>query len=296
MNPSPEVRTPPLVPVSSKSCPDAFQRPKQGLLLTNGYVNGRISRIFFDPGSEISHIDESFCQRHGIETLETPHSATMANKSHHELHHTKHPVQLQLRGYTEPVHLAVMPLNYDAILGKNWCTSHNAKIDMATNEVEFSHNGKRYCVEANQVYARQFVSLNSIEQDIKRSFQCFAVLVRPTEDQEQDSIPNEVANVLHRFKDVFPDRLPSGLPPERSRDFEIELLPGAAPKKQGLYRMSPTELQELRKQLDELLECGMIRPSTSPWGSPIMFVTKKDGSLRMCVDTRALNRGTIRNG
>ncbi|GJT04956.1 hypothetical protein Tco_0839418 [Tanacetum coccineum] len=94
--------------------------------------------------------------------------------------------------------------------------------------------------------------------------------------------------------DVFPDELP-GLPPAREIEFGIELIPSAEPISKAPYRMAPVELKELKEQLQEMLENGFIRPSVSPWGAPVLFVKKKDGSMRLCIDYRELNRITIRN-
>jgi len=100
--------------------------------------------------------------------------------------------------------------------------------------------------------------------------------------------------VVCEFLDVFPEDLP-GLPPDRDIEFKIDLIPGTAPISRRPYRMPPNELAELKKQLQELLEKGLIRPSSSPWGCPALFVKKKDKSLRMCVDYRPLNAVTIKN-
>ena len=97
-----------------------------------------------------------------------------------------------------------------------------------------------------------------------------------------------------KYVDVFPDELP-GLPPRRVVDFGIELHPGTTPISMTPHRMTPVELQELRVQLQELLDKGFIRPSTSPWGAPVLFAKKKDKTLRLCIDYRQLNRVTIKN-
>nr|GFA10493.1 transposon Ty3-G Gag-Pol polyprotein [Tanacetum cinerariifolium] len=86
-----------------------------------------------------------------------------------------------------------------------------------------------------------------------------------------------------------------GIPPVREVEFNIELIPGAEPISKAPYRMAPVELKELKDQLQELLERGFIRPSVSPWGAPVLFVKKKDGSMRLCIDYRELNKITIRN-
>ena len=94
--------------------------------------------------------------------------------------------------------------------------------------------------------------------------------------------------------DVFPDEL-LGLPPHRDVDFGIELHPGTSPISMTPHRMAPVEFQELRVQLQELLDKGFIRPSTSPWGPPVLFVKKKERTLRLYIDYIQLNRVTIKN-
>nr|GFD00478.1 putative nucleotidyltransferase, ribonuclease H [Tanacetum cinerariifolium] len=100
--------------------------------------------------------------------------------------------------------------------------------------------------------------------------------------------------IVSEFPDVFPDELP-GIPLVREVEFNIELIPGVEPISKTPYRMAPIELKELKDQLQELLERGFIRPSVSPWGAPVLFVKKKDGSMRLCIDYRELNKITIRN-
>nr|GFB67021.1 retrotransposon protein, putative, Ty3-gypsy subclass [Tanacetum cinerariifolium] len=100
--------------------------------------------------------------------------------------------------------------------------------------------------------------------------------------------------VVREFPDVFPEDLP-GLPPVRQVEFQIDLIPRAAPVARAPYRLAPSEMQELSNQLQELADRGFIRPSTSHWGAPVLFVKKKDGSFRMCIDYRKLNKLTVKN-
>ncbi|KAD4385781.1 hypothetical protein E3N88_25950 [Mikania micrantha] len=100
--------------------------------------------------------------------------------------------------------------------------------------------------------------------------------------------------IVREFPDVFPDDLP-GIPSDRDVEFRIDLILGAKRIAKAPYRLAPSELQELMTQLQDLLDKGFICPSISPWGAPVLFVKKKDGSLRMCIDYRELNKVTVMN-
>ena len=104
----------------------------------------------------------------------------------------------------------------------------------------------------------------------------------------------DIPQVVYEYEDVFLDELP-GLPPQRVVDFGIELHPGTSPISMTPHRMAPVELQELGVQLHKLLDKGFIRPSTSPWGTPVLFAKKKDKTLRLCIDYRQLKRVMIKN-
>ena len=103
-----------------------------------------------------------------------------------------------------------------------------------------------------------------------------------------------LTRVVCEYEDVFPNKLPR-LPPHRDIDFVIELQPGTSPISMTPHTMAPIELQEFKVQLQELLDKGFIRPSTSPWGAPVLFAKKKDKTLQLCIDYRQLNMVTIKN-
>ncbi|GJP64262.1 hypothetical protein CLOP_g21271 [Closterium sp. NIES-67] len=108
-------------------------------------------------------------------------------------------------------------------------------------------------------------------------------------------VPEVLAKLIRQFPYIFLDDLPPGLPPECPRDHRIKLEPGAQPTVRTQWRLTQPELQELRDQLDYLLSKGFVRPSKSPFAVPILFIPKKDGALRRCIDYRALNRVTIKS-
>jgi hypothetical protein len=109
----------------------------------------------------------------------------------------------------------------------------------------------------------------------------------------QETSLNEI-RIAQEYPDVFPEDLP-GMPPDRDIEFIIELLPGMPPISKRPYRMHVNELVELKKQITKLQSKGFIRPSSSPWGAPVLFMEKKDGTQQMCVDYRSLNEVTIKN-
>ncbi|GKF08563.1 hypothetical protein Tco_0042787, partial [Tanacetum coccineum] len=119
------------------------------------------------------------------------------------------------------------------------------------------------------------------------------VTIKETEDKSEKKRLEDIS-IVRDFHDVFPKDLP-GLPPTRQVEFQINLIPGAAPVARAPYRLAPFEMKELSEQLKELSNKGFIRPSSSPWGAPVVFVKKKDGSFQMCIDYRELNKLTVKN-
>jgi hypothetical protein len=160
----------------------------------------------------------------------------------------------------------------DLILDISWLRKAKAVIHRAKGTVELtSSKGERFEVEITiTASTRPAIYL------VDGKFVCRNILV------------------VRDFPDVFPEVLPR-MPPDREVEFVIDLLPGTTPISKRLYRMSVEELKELKKQLTELQEAGYICPSSSLWGAPVLFVQKKDGSQRMCVDYRSLNDVTIKN-
>ncbi|GKA51682.1 putative reverse transcriptase domain-containing protein [Tanacetum coccineum] len=163
--------------------------------------------------------------------------------------------------------------SFDVIIGMDWLAYHRALIDCYEKIVRIPlPNGKILEVQGERP-----------EKDL-RSLACIKA-----DEKKLDDI-----RVVRDFPEVFPDDL-LGLPLVREIEFRIDLIPGASPVVRSPYRLAPSEMLELSNQLKELQEKGFIRPSHSPWGAPVLFVKKKDGSMRMCIDYRELNKLTIKN-
>ena len=137
--------------------------------------------------------------------------------------------------------------------------------------------------------ASKLISTIKAQRLLGRGCEGFLAVVRDCERSagEVSGVP-----VVREFPDIFHKELP-GLPPDREIEFCINLVSEARPISTPPYRMAPEELKELKDQLQELLDKGFIRPSTSPWGALVLFVRKKDGSLRLCIDYQQLNKVSI---
>jgi len=217
--------------------------------------------------------------------------------------------------YSDAIDLVSLPLGgFDVILGMPWLESINPSIDWKAKSLSFHHDGMQHVLQPESslcLLTEREVRKNFRKKLVEEIFvvnvdwhsttddgiSCNKISIEKDYAQKDESMECELARkeMLESYRSVFPTELPDGLPPRRDIDHRIEVLPGSTPPSRATYRMSPTELDELKKQLDELTRAGFIQPSKSPYGAPVLFVKKKDGSMRMCVDYRALNAITVKN-
>ena len=175
----------------------------------------------------------------------------------------------------------------------DWLAKHRATVDCHRKEVHISQPGEPeviFCGE-RKIPSTSLINVMQANKMLRKACQGYLVYAIEFHNREMQLAKVPVVN---EFCDVFPEDLP-GLPPDREIEFEIELAPGTEPISIAPYRMAPAELKELKMQMEELLSKGFVKTSTSPWGAPVLFVKKKDGSLRLCIDYRQLNKVTIRN-
>jgi hypothetical protein len=236
-------------------------------------IRGHPVKILFDSGATHSFISESLVRKLGLHSCHTKESFVISTAGGRIPSNTitkAVPLQLGSKTFlTNLIHLGLGGL--DVILGMNWLAQHQVILDIVSRMVEIhsptSGHTTLYLPKVEGINPCSYAAVNI----------------------QLENIP-----VVCEYPDVFPDDLP-GMPPDKDVEFVIELQPGTAPISRRPYRIPPKELAELKNQLQELLDKGYIRPSSSPWGSPALFVKKKDGSLRMCVDYRPLNAVTIKN-
>ncbi|KAA3483692.1 DNA/RNA polymerases superfamily protein [Gossypium australe] len=201
---------------------------------------------------------------------------------------------LMIRDYCFPADLMLLPFDeFDIILGMDWLTSHEAVVDCKRKLIDLKcRNGETIRIKSCDVNGLPTVISSMLARKyVRKGCEAYLAYVLNNKMSEKQI---ESVSVVCEYPDVFPEELP-GLPPVREIEFGIELVPGTAPISIAPYRMAPTELKELKAQLQELTDKGFARPSFSPWGAPVLFVKKKDGTMRMCVDYRQLNKVTIKN-
>ncbi|KAL4026235.1 hypothetical protein IC575_014662 [Cucumis melo] len=202
--------------------------------------------------------------------------------------------QIEIAGHVIEVTLLVLDmLDFDVILGMDWLAANHASIDCSRKEVAFnppSMASFKFKGEGSRSLPQV---ISAIRASKLLSQGTWGILASVVDTREVDvSLSSEP--VVRDYPDVFAEELP-GLPPHREVEFSIELEPSTVPISRAPYRMAPAELKELKVQLQELLDKGFIRPSVSPWGAPVLFVKKKDGSMRLCIDYRELNKVTVKN-
>nr|GEX53626.1 putative reverse transcriptase domain-containing protein [Tanacetum cinerariifolium] len=228
-------------------------------------LNNHYARILFDSGFDKSFVNVNFSHLIDIEPVKVDHSyeVKLADGRVVNTNTILRGCALNLVNYLFEIDLIPIELGiFDVIIGMDWLILHDAIIICGKKEVH--------------------VPLK------KRTLVVKVVENEPTERRLED-VP-----IICEFLNVFSKDF-LGLPPPRQVEFEIELVPGAAPVARAPYRLAPSKMKELAKQLQELSDKGFIRPSSSPWGAPVLFAKKKDGSFRMCIDYRELNELTIKN-
>ena len=189
------------------------------------------------------------------------------------------PVEVEGRRYR--VNLICLPLQeLEVILGMDWLSANHILIDCREKRLLFPDSEEP-----------ELVSSQGVMKEMQEGAQCFIIFTHLKVEKEEIT---SVIPVVHEFEDVFQEEV-SRLPPSREVEFLIDLVPGIGLVSMAPHRMAPTKLVELKSQIEKLLGKQFIRPSTSPWGALVLLVKKKDGSLRLCVDYRQLNKMTIKN-
>ncbi|GJV38092.1 putative reverse transcriptase domain-containing protein [Tanacetum coccineum] len=202
-----------------------------------------------------------------------------------------------------PFNIDLMPVelgSFDIIIGMDWLRKYHAVIVCDEKLVQIPYGNETLIFHGNESNNEResrltIISCSKAQEYMAKGCQIFLAQIsaKKEEDKSEGKKLKDVP-IVRDFPEVFPEDLP-GLPPARPVEFQIDLIPGAAPVARAPYRLAPSEMKELSEQLQELFDKGFIRPSSSPWGAPVLFVKKKDGSFRMCIDYRELNKLIVKN-
>ncbi|GJT85268.1 putative reverse transcriptase domain-containing protein [Tanacetum coccineum] len=234
-------------------------------------LNNRNAYILFDTGADRSFVSTAFSSQIDITQTALDHyyDVELADRRIIGLNTILRGCTLNLLNH--PFNINLMPIelgSFDAIIGMDWLGQE------ARLHIILYTKTQEYMLKGCPVF---LANVNTKE----------------TEDKSKKKRLEDVP-IVRDFPDVFPEDL-SSLPPTRRVKFQINLIPGDAPVARVPYRLAPSEMKELSKQLKELSDKGFIRPSSLPWGAPVLFFKKKDGSFRMCIDYRELNKLTVKN-
>ncbi|KAJ9564890.1 hypothetical protein OSB04_000856 [Centaurea solstitialis] len=261
-------------------------------------VNGRPALVLFDSGATWSFVSNAFCKDFQLERgkLVRPVAIDVAAEEVRICEDVFRNCTIVIHGVSFSINLIPTSMNrVDVIVGVDWMFRNHDILDIAEQLVRIQNPSGGELIVYGKGRKKQlaFCSVAKAERYLRHGCAGYlAYAVTSTAEERKLSVAD--VPVVSEYPDVFPEDLP-GVPPEREVEFGIDLVPGAAPVARTPYRLAPPELQELSKQLQELSAKGFICPSSSPWGAPILFVKKKDRSLRMCIDYRELNKVTVKN-
>ncbi|GJV72045.1 putative reverse transcriptase domain-containing protein [Tanacetum coccineum] len=253
----------------------AGTNPDSNVVTGTFLLNNRYASVLFDTGADRSFVSTAFSSQIDITPTALDHYYDVELADGRIIG-----LNTILRGCTlnilnHPFNIDLMPVelgSFEAIIGIDWLVS-NQGYEARLHIISYTKT-QEYMLKGCPVF---LANVNTKETEDK------------SEKKRLEDVP-----IIRDFPDVFPEDLP-GLPLTRQVEFQIDLIPGAAPVARAPYRLAPSEMKELSEQLKELSDKGFIRPSSSPWGAPVLFVKKKDGSFRMCIDYRELNKLTVKN-
>ncbi|GJV00392.1 putative reverse transcriptase domain-containing protein [Tanacetum coccineum] len=266
-------------------------------------LNNHYASMIYDSGADRSFVLTTFSTLLDItpDTLDISYAVELADGRIYETNTILRGCTLGLLGHPFNIDLMSVELgSFDVIISMDWLANHHVVIVCDEKIVRIPYGDEVLIVQGvrdvkGEKSKLSIISCTKTQKYIERGCPIFLAQVTKKEiENKSEEKRLEDVPTIRDFPEVFPEDLP-GLPPTRQVEFQIDLVPGAAPVARAPYRLAPPELQELSTQLQELSDKRFIRPSSSPWGAPVLFVKKKDGSFWMCINYRELNKLTVKN-
>ncbi|XP_074303710.1 uncharacterized protein LOC141638206 [Silene latifolia] len=266
-------------------------------------VNSRICTLIIDSGSCTNVIAKDVVAKLKLPTKNhpKPYKLHWLDGNNGVMVKKQALISLQLGPYKDEILCDVIPMNAcHILLGRPWQYDRKVEHDGRSNVYVVSKGKAKYHLKPlsptkyNKPIAKDslFLNANEAEEVVARGEPAYLLVVR--EMKKMESNDARIRELLVEFSDVFPDELPDGLPPKRGIEHQIDLLPGAALPNKPAYRCNPEEAKELQRQVQELIDRGYVKESLSPCAVPALLVPKKEGTWRMCIDSRAVNNITIK--
>ncbi|KAE8705397.1 cytochrome P450 78A7-like [Hibiscus syriacus] len=273
-------------------------RKKKGLMFVDVNVAGQKLSALVDTGASELFMSEPIAKKLGLHVEKANGSIKTMNAEEVPIAGVAKGIELTVGGWSGKETIKVIPLDdFDFVLGLSFLDRINA-FPVPFTDCLCILDPKQQCivpVSRGSGVGAKVLSAIQFSKAVRKEEPTFLAVLVCDEPTTTYDVPDVVSHVLAKFKDVMPAELPKKLPPKREVDHKIELVPNVEPPARAPYRMAPPELEEMRRQLKDLLDAGYIRPSKSPYGALVLFQKKHDDSLRMCIDYRALNKLTVKN-
>ncbi|KAJ0544333.1 putative nucleotidyltransferase, Ribonuclease H [Helianthus annuus] len=258
-------------------------------------INSIPAHVLFDTGANKSFISHGLIRHPSfvLTKLPMPLEVEIGDNKNFFVYDICRDCKISIDDEEYPIDLIPMSMGeFQVVVGMDWLSRYRAKVMCFRKEIKLtSPSGKSVTIHGEKEGKPVMCSMIKAYKLMRHGCRAFMIYAN---EPDKGLLKIEDVPVVREYADVFPEDL-SGIPPEREVEFGIELIPGAKPVARAPYRLAPSELQELMSQIQDLLDKGFIRPSVSPWGAPVLFVKKKDGSMRMCIDYRELNKLTVKN-
>nr|GEY35972.1 putative reverse transcriptase domain-containing protein [Tanacetum cinerariifolium] len=275
--------------------------PDANVMTGTFLLNNQCALILFDTGTDKSFVSTAFSSLININpsTLDYSYDVKLADGQIIEVNTVIRVCTLNFLNRPFNIDLMRVELgSFDVIVVMDWLKTYHAVIVCDEKIVRVPFRNETLiirCDGSNNENQLNIISCTKTRKYLLKGYPVFLanITTKMTKDKSEEKRLEDVP-IIRDFSEVFPKDLP-GLPPTRKVKFQIDLIPGAAPVARAPYRLAPSEMKELSDQLQELSDKVFIRPSSSPWGAPVLFVKKKDGSFWMCIDYRELNKLTVKN-